>query len=94
VNADGTLADPVAVPIPTVGSQQALVGGAVFSPDGSTVYAAVNGQNTVVALDAATGTVERTWSVGTAPRGIALVDGKLYVSNEGGRQARPGVPRL
>ncbi|WP_030317534.1 bifunctional YncE family protein/alkaline phosphatase family protein [Streptomyces sp. NRRL B-3229] len=90
VNADGTLSDPVAVPIPTVGSQQALVGGAVFSPDGSTVYAAVNGQNTVVALDAATGTVEQTWSVGTAPRGIALVDGKLYVSNEGGRPAKPG----
>lgn len=88
VNADGTLADPVAVPIPTVGSQQALVGAAVFSPDGSTVYAAVNGQNTVVALDAATGTVQQTWAVGTAPRGLALVDGKLYVSNEGGRPAR------
>lgn len=90
VNADGTLADPVAVPIPTVGSQQALVGGAVFSPDGSTVYAAVNGQNTVVALDAATGAVERTWAVGTAPRGIALVGGTLYVSDEGGRPAKAG----
>ena len=90
VNADGTLADPVTVPIPTVGSQQALVGAAVFSPDGSTVYAAVNGQNTVVALDAATGTVQQTWAVGTAPRGLALVNGKLYVSNEGGRPARAG----
>lgn len=90
VTADGTLADPVAVPIPTVGSQQALVGAAVFSPDGATVYAAVNGQNTVVALDAATGTVRRTWAVGTAPRGLALVGGTLYVSNEGGRPAKPG----
>ncbi len=90
VNADGTLADPVTVPIPTVGSQQALVGAAVFSPDGSTVYAAVNGQNKVVALDAATGTVQQTWAVGTAPRGLALVDGTLYVSNEGGRPARAG----
>ncbi|MFE2218942.1 phosphoesterase [Streptomyces canus] len=90
VNADGTLADPTAVPIPAVGTQQALVGAAVFSADGSTVYAAVNGQNKVVALDAATGTVKQSWAVGNAPRGIALVDGKLYVSNEGGRPARAG----
>ncbi|MGC0340099.1 bifunctional YncE family protein/alkaline phosphatase family protein [Streptomyces sp. SLBN-8D4] len=90
VAADGTLADPVAVPIPAVGTQQALVGAAVFSPDGSTVYAAVNGQNKVVALDAATGTVQQTWAVGNAPRGLALVGGRLYVSNEGGRPARAG----
>ncbi|WP_340384603.1 bifunctional YncE family protein/alkaline phosphatase family protein [Streptomyces sp. SS7] len=90
VKADGTLADPTAVPIAAQGAQQALVGAAVFSPDGSTVYAAVNGQNRVVALDAATGAVERSWTVGTAPRGIALVGGRLYVSNEGGRAAEAG----
>ncbi|WP_075731047.1 alkaline phosphatase family protein [Streptomyces acidiscabies] len=90
VNADGTLATPTAVPIPAQGTQQALVGAAVFSPDGSTVYAAVNGQNRVVALDAATGAIRQSWTVGTAPRGIALADGKLYVSNEGGRAAKPG----
>ncbi|MFG2799519.1 bifunctional YncE family protein/alkaline phosphatase family protein [Streptomyces pseudovenezuelae] len=90
VNADGTLSTPTTVPIPAVGTQHALVAGAVFSADGSTVYAAVNGQNRVVALDAATGTIEQTWAVGTAPRGIALVDGTLYVSNEGGRPARAG----
>jgi YVTN family beta-propeller protein len=90
VDADGTLTDPVAVPIPTVGSQQALVGAAVFSADGSTVYAAVSGQNKVVALDAASGSVEQSWAVGNAPRGLALVGGKLYVSNEGGRPARAG----
>ncbi|KQW13675.1 bifunctional YncE family protein/alkaline phosphatase family protein [Streptomyces sp. Root369] len=90
VNTDGTLADPTAVPIPAVGTQQALVGAAVFSADGSTVYSAVNGQNRVVALDATTGTVEQSWAVGNAPRGLALVGGKLYVSNEGGRPARAG----
>ncbi|MEV7739331.1 bifunctional YncE family protein/alkaline phosphatase family protein [Streptomyces sp. NPDC088921] len=90
VNADGTLSTPTAVPIPAVGSQQALVGAAVFSADGSTVYSAVNGQNRVVALDATTGTVQQSWAVGNAPRGLALVGGKLYVSNEGGRPARPG----
>ncbi|MFF0017113.1 alkaline phosphatase family protein [Streptomyces sp. NPDC005374] len=90
VNADGTLASPTAVPVAAVGSQQALVGAAVFSADGSTVYAAVNGQNKVVAIDAATGTIKQSWAVGNAPRGLALVGGKLYVSNEGGRPAEAG----
>ncbi|MFC1440585.1 bifunctional YncE family protein/alkaline phosphatase family protein [Streptacidiphilus sp. N1-10] len=90
VNPDGTLANPVAVPIPADGAKHALVGAAVFSADGSTVYSAVNGQNRVVAIDAATGTVEQSWAVGNAPRGLALVGGKLYVSNEGGRAAKAG----
>jgi YVTN family beta-propeller protein len=90
VNADGTLSNPVAVNIPADGSKQALVGAAVFSADGSTVYSAVNGQNKVVAIDSATGTIKQTWAVGTAPRGIAVVGSKLYVSNEGGRPAKAG----
>jgi len=53
----------------------------VFSPDGSTVYSAVNGQNTVVAINAATGAIEQTWAVGNAPRDLALVGGKLYDPN-------------
>ena len=61
-----------------------------FSADGKTLYAAVNGQNTVVAIDPATGTITRTWNVGIAPRQVKLVGGKLYVSNEGGRPATAG----
>ena len=61
-----------------------------YSPDGSTLYAALNGQNTVVALDPTTGAVEQTWNVGIAPRELTFVGGKLYVSNEGGRQAQAG----
>ncbi|MER7585752.1 alkaline phosphatase family protein [Kitasatospora sp. NPDC097691] len=87
VNADGSLAAPVAVPIPADGDKHALASGAVFSADGATVYAAVNGQNRVVAIDAATGAIGRSWTVGNAPRGIALVGHKLYVGNEGGRPA-------
>ncbi|MEV6022601.1 bifunctional YncE family protein/alkaline phosphatase family protein [Streptomyces sp. NPDC052036] len=90
VNADGTLSNPQAVSIPAVGSQHALVGAAAFSADGSTVYSAVNGQNRVVAIDAATGTVRQSWAVGNAPRGMAMVGDKLYVSNEGGRPAKAG----
>lgn len=90
VNPDGTVANPVAVKIPADGAKHALVGAAVFSADGSTVYSAVNGQNRVVAIDTATGTVKQSWAVGNAPRGLVQVGGKLYVSNEGGRAAKPG----
>ncbi|MFI1520931.1 alkaline phosphatase family protein [Kitasatospora cineracea] len=87
---DGSVANPVVVKIAKSGSQQALVAGLVFSADGSTAYAAVNGQNRVVAIDTASATVEQSWAVGIAPRGIAQAGGKLYVSNEGGRPAKPG----
>ncbi|MET8850902.1 bifunctional YncE family protein/alkaline phosphatase family protein [Amycolatopsis sp. NPDC004625] len=94
VNPDGTVAAPVSVKIPADGAKHALVAQAVFSPDGATVYSAVNGQNRVVALDAATGAIKQSWAVGNAPRDLVRVGGKLYVSNEGGRPARPGEPTL
>lgn len=90
VNPDGGVTGPVFVPIPADGPKHALVGAAVFSPDGSTVYSAVNGQNRVVAIDAATGSLRQSWSVGNAPRDMVEVGTKLYVSNEGGREARAG----
>jgi YVTN family beta-propeller protein len=100
VNADGTLGTATTVPLPakpytptppSIQTQQsALPGKSVFSADGSTLYVPVNGQNTVVALDAATGAVQRTWDVGIAPRAVALVGDKLFVTNEGGQQARSG----
>jgi YVTN family beta-propeller protein len=90
VNPDGTLAGPAFIPIPQDGPKHALVGEAVFAPDGSTVYSAVNGQNRVVAIDAATGAIQQSWAVGNAPRDIVKVGTKLYISNEGGRTAQPG----
>ncbi len=105
VNADGTLGTPTRFSLPTVGSHlsgngrgtvpnSALVGQIKYSPDGSTLYAALNGQNTVVALDPDTGAVEHTWNVGIAPRELAFVGTRLYVSDEGGRQAQPGDTTL
>jgi YVTN family beta-propeller protein len=90
VNADGTLGAPTTVSVPKVNGHSALVGQTRYSPDGSTLYVAINGQNTVVALDPNTGAVEQTWNVGIAPRELAFVGSKLYVSNEGGRQAQAG----
>ena len=94
VNSDGTLGTPTAVSIPAVNGHSALVGQTKYSPDGSTLYAAINGQNTVVALDPNTGAIERTWNVGISPRELSFVGGKLYVSNEGGRQAQAGDTTL
>ena len=90
VNVDGTLGTATPVPLAKVNDQSALPGKSVYSADGATLYVPVNGQNTVAALDPTTGAVQRTWNVGIAPRELALVGSKLYVSNEGGRQARPG----
>ncbi|WP_316745640.1 alkaline phosphatase family protein [Streptomyces sp. MK7] len=90
VNPDGTVTDPTSITIPADGSKHALVGEAVFSADGSTVYSAVNGQNRVVAIDAATGAVKQSWAVGNAPRDMVQVGDRLYVSNEGGRPAKSG----
>ncbi|NMO49995.1 bifunctional YncE family protein/alkaline phosphatase family protein [Actinoplanes sp. TBRC 11911] len=91
VNADGSVTNPVSVPIAAdAQKRRALVGEAVFSADGSTVYSAVNGQNRVVAIDAATGTITQSWPVGIAPRDMVATGNKLYVSNEGGRTALPG----
>jgi YVTN family beta-propeller protein len=90
VNADGTLGAGVKVAIPTVGGTQALTGASAYSANGKTLYVAVNGQNRVVALDAATGALGQSWAVGIAPRQLALVGEKLYVSNEGGRAPKQG----
>ncbi|MDQ0258655.1 YVTN family beta-propeller protein [Sinomonas atrocyanea] len=89
-NADGSLGAGTKISIPTVGGKQALTAGMAFSPDGATLYAAVNGQNTVVAIDPASGTVKQTFPTGIAPRQLAFAGTKLYVSNEGGRQAAAG----
>ena len=101
VNDQGYPGTPTRFPIPTAGTHlasnnqvstpnSALVGQIAYSPDGTTLYAALNGQNTVVAMDPNTGAIEHTWNVGIAPRELKFVGNKLYVSDEGGRQAQPG----
>ncbi|EWT02567.1 phosphoesterase [Intrasporangium oryzae NRRL B-24470] len=90
VNADGTLGTPARFALPTVDGKLPLPAKSTYSPDGKTLFVAVNGQNTVVALDPATGVVKQSWDVGIAPRQLQFVGNKLYVSNEGGRRANQG----
>ncbi|HEV7195964.1 MAG TPA: phosphoesterase, partial [Pedococcus sp.] len=89
VNPDGTLGTATRFPLPALNGASALPGKSAYSPDGSTLYVAMNGQNTVAALDPATGVVKATWKVGNAPRQLIFQGSKLYVSNEGGRAAKP-----
>src|SRR5258708_25243799 len=77
VNADGTVSAPTAISIPAEGSKSALSAQAVFSADGSTVYADVNGQNRVVAINPATGAIEQSLSVGLPPPGVPRTRDRL-----------------
>ncbi|MCU1692353.1 MAG: phosphoesterase [Frankiales bacterium] len=90
VHPDGTLGASKTFALSKVGATSALPARSVFSADGATLYVPLNGQNAVVAVDPQTGAVRERWPVGTAPREVAVVGSRLYVSNEGGRPAQPG----
>jgi YVTN family beta-propeller protein len=69
---------------------EALPSGMAFSEDGSKVYVALNGSNSLAVINTATDAIEKEIPVGNAPRQV-VVDGETaYVSNEGGRPAQPG----
>jgi len=69
-----------------------LPSGMALSPDGATLYVALNGANALGVIDTSTNTLTKTIPVGNAPRQIVLTNGgqTAYVSNEGGAPARPG----
>ena len=60
-----------------------------LSPDGNTLYVALNGANTLGVIDTQTDTLTKQIPVGNAPRQVVLADNGnvAYVSNEGGRPA-------
>jgi DNA-binding beta-propeller fold protein YncE len=60
--------------------------GIAVSRDGKKIYVAGNLSNRLLELDAASGNVLRTWSVGVAPFDVVICKNKIYVSNWGGRQ--------
>ncbi len=87
VNADGTVAPtPVKITLVDAAGPE-LPSGMTESADHKTLYVALNGANTLGVIDVATNTVTKQIPVGNAPRQVALVGGKLFVSNEGGRVA-------
>jgi YVTN family beta-propeller protein len=69
-----------------------LPSGMALSPDGSKLYVTLNGANALGVIDTATNALTQKIPVGNAPRQVVLADNGAvaYVSNEGGRPARPG----
>ena len=89
VSRDHKVASLFSIPLPPANAphrKAAIPAGIAVSRDGKTIFVALNLSNRLAELDAATGRVLLTWNVGVAPFGVALADGKVYVSNWGGRR--------
>ncbi len=63
--------------------------GIAFSPDGRLAYVAFSRSNTLAIIDADTLELVKEVNVGMAPFGVAVAKGSVFVSNRGGRRARP-----
>jgi len=95
VAADGTITagTTFALPLQHLFERDAEIpAGLAVSADGQKLYVALNLSNRLAELDTTTGKILRFWDVGVAPFGVALVNGKVYVSNWGGR--RPAADSL
>jgi YVTN family beta-propeller protein len=95
VGPDQTITAVDSFPLPTAnadGRAAEIPAGIAVSPDGRKLYVALNLSNRLAELDSATGKVLRWWNVGVAPYGVVLANGKIYVSNWGGR--RPAADSL
>ncbi|HUJ44535.1 MAG TPA: beta-propeller fold lactonase family protein [Opitutaceae bacterium] len=93
VAADGAVAPARSISLPPTAAprrRQEIPAGLALSADGRRLYVCGNLSNTLLELDPATGRVLRTFATGVAPYDVALVGGKAYVSNWGGRRPRPG----
>jgi YVTN family beta-propeller protein len=67
-----------------------LPSGMALSSDGKLLYVALNGVNEIGVINTTSNTLVQTIKVGNAPRQVVLAGGRAYVSNEGGRPAKPG----
>jgi YVTN family beta-propeller protein len=99
VGSDGLVGtSPVLIPLETTtvnlttGNTTApdLPSGMALSQDGSKLYVALNGVNKLGVINTATNQLVHVTRVGNAPRQVVLVGNDAFVSNEGGRPARPG----
>lgn len=98
VGADGTVSAPVTTVLSTTVSdlngakttRPDLPSGMALSQDGSKLYVALNGVNQLGVISTTTNALLRVTPVGNAPRQVVLVGDRAFVSNEGGRPARPG----
>jgi len=90
--ATGLIGGAIQVPLPSPQFGNSYPGGLALSADGTTAYVVLDKNNTlgVVDLTKATPALVHEIRVGNAPNSIVLSGNRAYVSNEGGRVARPG----
>ncbi|HEV2373554.1 MAG TPA: bifunctional YncE family protein/alkaline phosphatase family protein [Streptosporangiaceae bacterium] len=67
-----------------------LPSGMALSSDGSKLYVALNGVNELGVIDTSTNALVQLIHIGNAPRQVVLAGSTAFVSDEGGRPARPG----
>jgi YVTN family beta-propeller protein len=81
-----------AIALPGPGGGNPVPGGLALSPDGATLYVCLSRNNTLGAVEVATGKVTAQIPVGVAPYGIALAGQRAYVTNWGGRHPTASEP--
>jgi YVTN family beta-propeller protein len=86
VATDGTVTYSTSVNLPTPNGNNSIPAGLAISPDGNTIYAALNGLNEVAVIDVSSLQVTAQIPVGNAPWGVALdtTNNIVWVTNEGG----------
>jgi YVTN family beta-propeller protein len=89
VATDGTVSPDAAVALPTT-SGAVNNGGLALSSNGKTLYVVMNMANSVGIIDLTTNKFTGQIAVQNAPKSIVVVGNFAYVTNEGGRPAKPG----
>lgn len=90
VAADGTLSNQLVVKLPGVSGHQPVPAGLGWAANGTDLLVTLSANNTLGVVDTTTNTLVRQIAVGNVPNSVVVVDGKAYVSNQGGRPAQPG----
>ncbi len=87
---DGTLSHQTTIALPGVDGRQPVPAGMAWAPNRRDLLVTLSANNTLAVVDTKTGTVTRQIPVGNVPNSVVVVDGKAYVSNQGGRPATAG----
>jgi YVTN family beta-propeller protein len=64
--------------------------GLAWAPNGTDLLVTLSANNTLAVVDTTTNTVVKQIPVGNVPNSVVVIDGKAYVSNQGGRPAQAG----
>lgn len=90
VAADGTLSNQTTVSLPGTGGRKAVPAGLAWAANGTDLLVTLSANNSLAVVDTTTDKVTGQIPVGNVPNSVVVVGDTAYVSNQGGRPARPG----